>query len=345
MTDRGENALKRVCVVGCGVVAPVHMKAVSGLENAELYAVCDIVHERADRYAAEYSATAYYDYASVLADDNIESVHICTPHYLHVPMAAAALAVGKNVILEKPACMNRDELAALCAAEKASCARLCIMLQNRTNNSVQRLKQIIAEDKTIGRLLGISGVMNWHRDADYYASEGWRGKWATEGGGTVINQAVHLLDLLDWFGKAKSIRADISTKLLGDAIEVEDTADAYIELENGASATFYATNTFAINRPVRLELCFENATFCYAEGMLMRISEENAEIIARDSGERLGRDYWGAGHRRVIKSFYDSLADGVCRYITLDDARHSAALMCALYESAKSGKTVSVEKN
>lgn len=335
--------MKKVCVIGCGVVAPVHMKAVSALENAELYAVCDIVHERADKYAAEFSAKAYYDYAEVLADSEIDSVHICTPHYLHVPMATAALAVGKNVVLEKPVCMNCDELEALCAAEKASFAKLCIMLQNRTNNSIQELKRIIAEDKSIGRLMGISGVMNWHRDAEYYNSEAWRGRWDTEGGGAVINQAVHLLDLIDWFGGAKSIRASISTKLLGDVIEVEDTADAYMELENGANATFYATNTFAVNRPVQLEICFENAAFRYADSMLWRIEGENAEIVARDKGKKLGKDYWGSGHERVIKSFYDSLEDGVCRYITLDNARHSAALMCALYESAKSGEAVLVE--
>lgn len=335
--------MKKVCVIGCGVVAPVHMKAVSKLENAELYAVCDIVHERADKYAAEFFAKAYYDFDEVLADSEIDSVHICTPHYLHVPMAVAALAAGKNVVLEKPVCMNRSELAELSAAEKNSYAKLCIMLQNRTNCAIRELKRIIAEDDSLGKLLGISGVMNWHRDAEYYKSGDWRGRWDTEGGGAVINQAVHLLDLIDWFGRAKSIRASISTKLLGDVIEVEDTADAYMELENGASATFFATNTFAVNRPVQLEICFENAVLRYSDSMLWRIEGGNAQIIAHDSGEKLGKDYWGSGHAFVIKSFYDSLEDGICRYITLDDAKHSAALMCALYESAKSGETVSVE--
>lgn len=334
-----------VCIVGCGVVGPTHMKSLKGLETARLAAVCDIIPARADKYAAEYSAAAYYDFDQVLTDDTIDAVHICTPHYLHVPMAVKALNAGKHVILEKPVCMNLRELKTLHDAAKNSSAHICVMLQNRTNSAIETMKKLYESDKSLGRLLGINGVMHWQRDKAYYDSEPWRGRWETEGGGAVINQSVHLLDLIDWFGRAKSIRAGISTKRLGDVIEVEDTADAYIELENSGCATFYATNNSPVNRPFEFELCFENAILRYSDNKLWRISGDSCEFVSKNEGVALGKSYWGSGHARVIHDFYQSITNNTNNYISLDDAMHSAELMCALYESAAENKTIVLGEN
>lgn len=330
----------RVCVIGCGTVAPVHIKAIKALDSAVLYGVCDIKEERVADFGKRYDAKEYRSFENVIADKNIDSVHICTPHYLHASMAAEALEAGKHVVLEKPVCIKKEEIDIIEKALDNTDKKLCIMFQNRTNNSIVQMKNIIKTDSGIGKLIGISGIMNWHRDEKYYKSEPWRGRWETEGGGTVINQAVHLLDLIDYFGNVKAVRAAISAKVLKDIIETEDTADAYLTLSQGASATFYATNTFPQNRPIQLELCFENTVLRYADNMLWRIGGDSAKIIARDSGEIAGKDYWGSGHARVIRSFYDSIKNNTDDYISFEKAKHSARLLCAFYESAKMHKEI-----
>ena len=175
------------------------------------------------------------------------------------------------------------------------------MLQNRTNNSIVKMAELIKNDKSLGKMLGIAGFLTWHRTPEYYMHDDWRGKWKTEGGGLVINQAVHIVDLLNLLGgKIKSVTASMSNKSLPGVIEVEDTADAFFEFENQMRGCLYCTNAYPPSSPFRIEINFENALLRYADNRLYKITDDNAQVLAFDNTTLYGKSYWGSGHMRAV---------------------------------------------
>ena len=323
--------IKNVCIVGYGCIAPVHASALLQLpDEVKIYAICDIVKEKADKGAEKYGAKAYYSIDEALDDSEIDVFHICTPHYLHFPMIEKCLAKGKMVVSEKPLVMTRDEL------KKASAfkdSHLYCIFQNRTNNSVLKLKEIIESDKTIGHLTGIRAIMTWKRTAHYYRSGPWRGKIATEGGGVLINQSIHTLDLMCLFGgKVVSAEAKMSNHSLKGEIEVEDTVEAYVKFENGASGIFYATNANAFDSPTILDISFENASFRYIDGRLYK----GGELLASDTSDAPGKACWGNGHEREFFNIYKGNSP-----LKYNDVENTLKTVFAFYESAKNdGKEI-----
>ena len=317
-------------------MGPVHAEAVKNAEYAELYGVCDTDEKR----TAGYDCKKFTSYDDAVADENIDCIHICTPHYLHVPMLRRAVEAGKMVVVEKPAAMNYDEFKTILPYAKKT--RICAVLQNRFNPCVEKLKEI-TESGEYGRVLGLKGILTWKRDKAYYQSGAWRGKWATEGGGLVINQALHTLDLLYYLGnKPTAVKASADTRVLGDIIEVEDTAEATIFMENDVRAHFYATNNYSTNSSYDIEVHTEKAVFKYFLERLFKINGSNYEIIAEDNMKAHGKVCWGASHEKLIDNFYRAAAGGNARYTTLEDAEPIMKLLSALYESAETGKKIEI---
>ena len=232
---------------------------------------------------------------------------------------------------KKPVCINMQELDILYHDKDAA---IGVVLQNRYNPSIQTMLQKIQEG-SLGKLLGLTAFVAWQRDAAYYQSGDWRGKWATEGGGLLINQAVHTIDLLSLLGGGiTSVRASISNKSLDGIIEVEDTADAYLTFGSGARGVFYATNAYVTTQPVQIELLFEKAKFRYADGILYDL-QGDPQVIASDSPAAQGKKYWGNGHTRLIEQFYTALENGTRDYITLSDAYNSSKALLAFMKVQK----------
>ncbi len=328
----------KACVIGCGAVGPVHMEALASVKHAELYAVCDIRPERADQKAEHYQVKAYYSIEDVLADADIDVIHIATPHYLHVDMAVAALVAGKHVVMEKPVAISREDLSRLCEAEAASDKKLCITLQNRYFNCIVALRELVQKEEN-GKLLGITGMITWDRGKPYYAQDSWRGHWNTEGGSLMCNQAIHLIDLMHVFaGPAEKVYATFSNKRLQGIIETEDSAEALIDFKSGTRGVFFGANTYTGSKPVQLELDFENVRYRYADQRLYVIKPDDGtvEIVAQDSNEAPGKLVWGNGHTRVISEFYTALSEGGY-YLSLKEALPSSKTLLALYESGKAG--------
>ncbi len=323
--------MKNICIVGYGCIAPVHAAALLKLpDEVKIYAICDIVKEQADKGAEKYGAKAYYSIDEALSDEAIDVFHICTPHYLHFSMIEKCLSKCKEVVSEKPLVMTKDELI---LAEKHKDAPLYCIFQNRTNESILRLREIIASDSSLGALKGIRAIMTWKRTAAYYKSGPWRGKIATEGGGVLINQSIHTLDLMCLLGgKVTSAEAKMSNHSLKGEIEVEDTVEAYVKFENGATGIFYATNANAFDSPSLLDITFENATFRYMDGKLYK----NGEIIASDSEGTPGKVCWGNGHEREFHNIYKG--GNALKY---KDVENTLKTVFAFYESAKNdGKEI-----
>lgn len=323
----------KACIVGYGAVGPVHAAAVSNTPGAELYAVCDINAARAMECKRKYGCTVYTDFNRMLEDGEIEVVHICTPHYLHAEMAKAALLAGKHVVLEKPVVLRLREMDELMALANGRDNKLCVILQNRRNSSIQTMKRIEKEEN-LGKLLGLIGGVYWKRDEAYYAQGAWRGMWETEGGGAIINQSIHMIDMMIHFaGPIKKINSVINHWQV-EGIEVEDNAHALFDFESGTKGIYNATNCYVTDEPYLLELQYENGKFRYADGRLYRITERGAEMIAEDSKVRVGKSYWGNGHLSLIGDFYRAISGEDAQYTTLSDAYETMKTAFEIYKAA-----------
>ncbi len=322
--------MKNACIVGFGAIAPNHAGAIKTLKSANLYAVCDIVKERADKAAEEYGAKAYYDFDECLLDENIDVFHICTPHYLHFEMICKVLKTGRRVVVEKPATMTKEQFDIL--FREYDVTKIFPIIQNRTNNCAKELKRIVTEETKYGKLLGVKGFITWLRDKDYYLSEDWRGTKKYEGGGVLINQAVHTLDLLTLFaGDVESVDATMTNHSLKGIIDVEDTVDARIKFKNGAIGILYATNSYYTNTSVQIEVDFEHKHFRYVDGLLT----SDGEVLMKDSESYQGKSYWGGGHAKTLSDLYEAE-----KYLTLEDVKNTMNTMFAIYESAEKGEEI-----
>ena len=328
--------MKTGCVVGCGAIGPVHAEGIRLAEFGRLDGICEIDEEKRNKYCEQYGVKGFSSFDQVLCDPEIDVVHICTPHYLHAPMTREALLAGKAVVLEKPAAISSRELRELVSfvEENGYRDRVMIMLQNRRNSCVQALKKLTTSEQELGALKGIAAHVTWRRDEAYYDSAAWRGTWAYEGGGLLINQAVHTIDLMLWLGGAvKEIRAAASRRAVTN-IEVEDTADALVVFENGARGVFTATNGYGATTPAMLELEFEKARFRYADQALYRIEGQDISVVCRDDLQFRGKSCWGNGHARVIDDFYRFLEGSGGQMIPLTEAVPAMEFVFEVYRQA-----------
>ena len=222
----------RVGVIGCGNIGKVHSMILKELKEVRLCAMADIRIDRAEEFCRQYTegkGHAYESLEEMLEQEELDGIHICTPHFCHVPMAERALKKGLHVFMEKPPAISRQQFEQLEKASSESGARLGICFQNRYNETTKKATELIEEGK-IGALRGGRAFVTWNRNAPYYTESGWRGKLETEGGGALMNQSIHALDLLlRWLGKPIKTEASMSNHHLKGIVEVEDTLEAYME--------------------------------------------------------------------------------------------------------------------
>ena len=325
----------RVGVVGIGAISPLHIRGLLAA-GQKIAALCDIEIERAARANEEFGlgAKLYSDFGEMIEIEELDAVHICTPHYLHAPMICAALAKGINVLSEKPVAINHEQLADIEAAVKSSKAQLGVCFQTRYNETTQYIREFF-KDKTIKSAYA---NLTWCRDKDYYASGAWRGTWAQEGGGVMINQAIHSLDNLQWIcGKPTKVLAHVSNNALKDSIEVEDTAFGIFTLENGGSFILHATNASKHSFPLTLAFSSgEDTIEVSAENLII-----NGKAITKSNGQPIfGKDEWGSGHAILIQKYYNCLQNDEKFPIDFYEAKTAVELILKMYES--NGKEIEV---
>jgi UDP-N-acetyl-2-amino-2-deoxyglucuronate dehydrogenase len=327
----------KAAIIGCGNIYTNHANSLINSNFGELAAVVDSDEQRARSAADEYRCSWYTDYREMLKDETIEVVHICTPHYLHSSMAIDSMRAGKHVLVEKPMDISVERAREMIEAKNQYGKYLGVSFQNRYNDTSVEAKKII-ERGDLGSIKGIKAIITWERGKDYYLSADWRGKWQTEGGGTLINQSIHDLDLMQWFGgEIASIKGNADIRVLEDVIEVEDTADATIRFKNGAVGIFYATNCYSTNSSVLLEIHLEKGLLRIEDGELYRIENGVKTLICYDTSPDLaGKSYWGAGHKKLIKSFYEGIINGEKDgYVTAEEGIRSLEMIKAIYKTPK----------
>lgn len=340
-----------IAIVGCGTIAPVHAKSIELLSGHQLVAVADCIYSRAEAMAAEYGAKAYAtssvdDLETMLKEEDIQVLHICTPHYLHVSMASMALKRGIHVFMEKPPIINWKQWDMLkeVVEEQKENATLGICFQNRFNPGIELIRNKL-KNSELGNILAARGIVTWCRDEDYYSGGDWRGKWDTEGGGVLINQSIHTLDLLQYLVDKKplSMEATMANHHLKGVIEVEDTMEAYVTYPEDVRVCFYATNGYKGNVPPLIELECEKARVRIEELEVTAFyTDGEVERWTVPRGEQLGKSYWGAGHTDCIHSFYKSLESQTPFQIQLKDIEHTIWLMLTAYDTAGRGNVYHV---
>ena len=318
----------KVGIIGIGSIAPNHIRGIKQCGH-EIVALCDVETEKCERANERSKLTAriYSNYKEMLDKEDLDVVHICTPHYLHAEMICEGLNRNINVLSEKPLAINQEQLDQIENAVKSSKAQLGVCFQNHYNASVLYVKEYL-KDKEI---TCASANLIWNRDAKYYAQAEWRGTWSQEGGGVMINQAIHGLDLMQWIcGMPESVIAHTHNVGLKNEIEVEDTAFGLFRLKNGGSFVINATNSANFSFPIYYMF--------RADGHTIQLSSNNIiiddQFITKSDNEPLlGKEVWGVGHSKLIKEFYECVESGEKFSIDFYEARKAIKLLLAMYRS------------
>ncbi|WP_419954294.1 Gfo/Idh/MocA family protein [Neobacillus niacini] len=331
----------KVAVIGLGTISHIHIPAIKANPNAQLVAVCDNNETLSNSVPG---ANFYSNYETMLENEELDCVHICLPHYLHYPVTKACVEKGINVFLEKPLGLNTEEGRALVQLEeKYKNIKIGVCLQNRNNESFEKLQEIISTGE-YGPIIGVKGLVAWFRPKEYYDVQPWRGQWRYAGGGVMINQALHTLDLMQLVGgEIESIRGSVD-QLLDYNIEVEDTASARIQFKNGAKGLFFATNANVDNSSVELEVLFEKERFIIKDSILTRVNEAGEkEELMEDAKLPGSKHYYGASHAKTINQFYSAITENTDDYIHAKDALASIAIIDAIHLSSEKKQSIQME--
>lgn len=301
----------RVGIVGCGRISVMHLVSANLIEEVELVCCCDIKKERADAVANKYGVTAYVDYLEMFKKEKLDAVHLCLPHYLHSKVACDAFEYGINVLTEKP--MDVDYESAKNAVEKAQEKGVLygVIFQCRYNNSAKLVKRAVTEGK-LGKIISARSTLTWARPDEYYQESDWKGTWDKEGGGVVIDQAIHSIDLVNWIIDDEVQSVSVSMANRGHQIvKVEDSAEGLIKYKNGTKYGFYCMNNYGMDEPIEIKLYCEKGkvTFNYDDARI-EYNDGTVEEAQQDADTDMyegGKDYWGFQHVRQIRQFYRSV--------------------------------------
>lgn len=321
-------------VIGCGDVSVVHLDALASQSEVELVGVVDPDAGRREAAAQKYAVPGFADATTLLAQARPDVVHITTPHHTHVELALACLEQGVHVVLEKPVASTMADGERLAAAAEAGSAKIAVCFQNRYNAAVRALHERLASGE-LGALRGAAASVVWHRSADYYRNRPWRATWAGSGGGLLMNQAVHTVDLVQWLmGDVTRVEGHASTRALADVLEVEDTAEIALEHASGARSVFYATLAHAANAPVTVDVVTEHATLSLRGDLTISHADGRTETVQERTAASGGRSYWGVSHELLLADFYARLGDPEPFWISPREALKSLRIVKDVYRQS-----------
>lgn len=334
----------KVGIVGCGNIFTMHATSAHHLPNAEIVGVCDVKPDRADKAAAKYQCKAYYDYKDMIRKDLIDVVHICVPHYLHPIISKYALEQGVHVLCEKPMAITMEDALANVELAKQKDLKYGIIFQCRYNDSAKLVKENL-ENGALGKVISARVVLTWCKPDSYYSLSDWKGTWEKEGGGVIIDQAIHSLDLANWFidDEIESVQATLSNRG-HDIMEVDDTGEGFVRYKNGAALSFWAMNNYGCDEPIEIRLLCENgkavmdydhAKIIFNDGRVLSVETKIDPDVVYEGG----KDYWGFQHIREIADFYNCVEQDKEPPISGQEALKIQKLICKIYEEGKKSFT------
>lgn len=317
----------RTAVVGAGAISAVHVNALLS-QGRRVDFICDTDAEKARALNERFSLNAeiYTDYETLIESGKVDVAHICTPHFLHAPMVVRALGKGVHVLCEKPLCICEEELREILRAEKHSSARLGVCFQNRYNASTEYVINALKARK----ITAAAGSLFWKRGEEYYHSAPWRGKFATEGGAALINQAIHTLDLLSLLcGGFDHVTANNFNMSLQTTIEAEDSACALLE-KGGLRCNLFATVSAGADFPAEIKLMTDKGLLSFT---CERVEDGNRIMREEEIRENAGKKCYGNGHAALIADFYGCAETGRKFSVDGGESAKTMRLVFAVYRS------------
>lgn len=326
----------KIAIIGCGRISVVYKEAFKNLSDTiEVRFAVDKVLDRAESFAKEFEQCSFSDRIEDLLEEDLDVVHICTPHFLHKEQIIKCLDKGIHVLTEKPLAITLQDADAIIEVANSSGRKFGVIFQNRYIEGVVKAKQLI-DSGEMGKVLGAWSSLTWWRPPSYYECD-WKGSWEKEGGGVLIDQAIHSIDLVQHLvgSKVKWIKGQIDNRVL-KSVEVEDVASAAIGFENGCIYSLFATNYYTKSSPIQIEIMCENGII-NIKGFDVTIEKdgETTTIEHNDKIESGGQGYWGIYHYYQIKEFYDNVIEDTPVKVTGYEGKKALEIVLGVYESAK----------
>jgi UDP-N-acetyl-2-amino-2-deoxyglucuronate dehydrogenase len=339
---------KRLGIVGGGSISRSHLEAALQIDRLEVTAVQSRNPSKARELAARCGARAFTDLDELLATP-LDLIAIGSPSGLHAAQGIAASRRGIHVLTEKPIDVTVERADALIRECDRAGVKLGVFFQDRVSPDCRRLKRILDEGR-LGKPLLVTAHVRWYRDPAYYGESNWRGTWALDGGGAVMNQGIHTIDLVLWLlGPVGRVYARTGTLL--HRIETEDAAVAVLEFESGAIGTFEASTCAYPGQPRRLFVTGDEGTAVLEHNRLVSVDLRGEDGSLADPPPSKGRDASEsdpkvsdvAGHRRILEDFIEAIDADRAPVCEGREGRRSVALVEALYRSSQTGRPVEPE--
>jgi predicted dehydrogenase len=339
----------RFGIIGAGVIGPAHAAAIASLPEAELVCVADPVPGRAESLAERHGARAYANVDAMLEQEALDVVNVCTPSGMHAEHACQAMRRGRHVMVEKPLGITAQSIEAMLRVQQDMEVKLAAIYQKRFEAGNRDVHDLLEESR-FGRLvLGAAHLPAWRSQA-YYDSGAWRGTWEWDGGGVLMNQGIHMIDLLLWFmGPVHSVCAHTDT--LVRRMEAEDVGSAVLRFESGAEGTISATTCAFPGLPTRIEIHGDAGSAVLEDDRLVALL---TAADCRDvpptglSGESRDRVQSATlpveksecaldAHTLQIRDMIQALREGLEPLVNGIEGRQAVDLILAIYESARTG--------
>ncbi|MDP6776332.1 MAG: Gfo/Idh/MocA family oxidoreductase [Candidatus Latescibacteria bacterium] len=332
-------------IVGCGVVADYHIGGILETEGANLVAIADVVEERAREVGEKHGVQWYTDYKEMLKSPEIDVVCITTPSGIRIPIATDAAAAGKHLIIEKPIDITLEKTDRIIEAAGNAGVHLMCIFQLRYGEAVGTVREAVQQGK-LGKIVLGDAYIKWYRPQEYYDSAGWRGTWDMEGGGALMTQGIHTVDLLQWImGPVKRVSGAMGS-LVHD-VEVEDTVVATVEYESGALGVIEATTASHPGMPAKLEFSGSKGTVVVeadqitswdVEGEELEVGGGDTSDIAKAASD--SKTFGTEGHKAQISEMVQLVREGGTPKVDGPEGRKAVELILAIYESARKGEAV-----
>lgn len=338
-------------IVGAGTISDVHAKAIQAMANAKLIGVYSITKSKADVFAQKNNCTAYDTLEHMLNHPEIDVVCICTPSGIHLDPAIKCIEAGKHCLIEKPLEVTLEKCDQIIEAADKAGVKIGVVFPSRFYEASQQLNKALAE-KRFGDLVLGDAYVKWNRSAEYYQSSAWRGTWEWDGGGALMNQGIHSVDLLQWYmGPVQSVQS-IAANVCHKNIAVEDTIVSTLQFANGALGTIECSTAVFPGALKRIEVMGTKGTAIIEETKLIKWEFKDAlpddEMIRSvlagggvlQGGVSNPADISFIGHQRQIEDMVQAIKSGGRPLVDGMEGRKSVEIVRAIYESARLEKTI-----
>ena len=340
----------RFAIVGAGNIADFHARAIQLVDQAQLVAVHSRREQPGQTFAAKHDAEFVSDYSALLARADIDAICITTPSGTHADLGIAAARAGKHVLTEKPLDITPDRVDELVSACDENKVQLGGIFQSRFGQGAQAMKAAVDAGR-FGQLAWASAYVPWFRSEQYYASAGWRGTWDLDGGGALMNQSIHAIDMILWLAGEWDEVSARCTNILHKGLEVEDTAMAWVKFKSGALGVIQGSTACCPGEPKRVELKGSTGSATLVDDMPTLWQFESDAPKDNEVRELANQAQIGGGasdpnsisvegHRAQIEDFASAILENREPAIPGREGKRAVELICAIYQSSQTNAVV-----